>query len=178
MARGGMDPLVVGRVVGEVVDVFNPSVRMNVTYNTNKLVSNGHELMPALISSKPRVDISGDDLRSAYTLIMTDPDYPSPSDPYLREHLHWYDVLSYSHTGWMHVGKEVVSYEVPRPVVGIHRYVFVLFKQARGRQTVRAPQSSSRDCFNTRRFSQENGLGLPVAAVYFNAQRETAARRR
>ncbi|CAN1158856.1 CEN-like protein 1 [Linum perenne] len=89
MARGGMDPLVVGRVVGEVVDVFNPSVRMNVTYNTNKLVSNGHELMPALISSKPRVDISGDDLRSAYTLIMTDPDYPSPSDPYLREHLHW-----------------------------------------------------------------------------------------
>ncbi|CAN1264879.1 CEN-like protein 1 [Linum perenne] len=163
MARGGMDPLVVGRVVGEVVDVFNPSVRMNVTYNTNKLVSNGHELMPALISSKPRVDISGDDLRSAYTLIMTDPDYPSPSDPYLREHLHWYDVLSYSHTDI---------------VVGIHRYVFVLFKQARGRQTVRAPQSSSRDCFNTRRFSQENGLGLPVAAVYFNAQRETAARRR
>ncbi|CAN1264880.1 CEN-like protein 1 [Linum perenne] len=178
MARGGMDPLVVGRVVGEVVDVFNPSVRMNVTYNTNKLVSNGHELMPALISSKPRVDISGDDLRSAYTLkIMTDPDYPSPSDPYLREHLHWM-VTDIPGTTDASFGKEVVSYEVPRPVVGIHRYVFVLFKQARGRQTVRAPQSSSRDCFNTRRFSQENGLGLPVAAVYFNAQRETAARRR
>ncbi|CAN1264882.1 CEN-like protein 1 [Linum perenne] len=124
---------------------------MNVTYNTNKLVSNGHELMPALISSKPRVDISGDDLRMVT-------DIPGTTDASF--------------------GKEVVSYEVPRPVVGIHRYVFVLFKQARGRQTVRAPQSSSRDCFNTRRFSQENGLGLPVAAVYFNAQRETAARRR
>jgi len=22
---------------------------------------------------------------------MTDPDVPGPSDPYLREHLHWYD---------------------------------------------------------------------------------------
>ncbi|CAN1264881.1 CEN-like protein 1 [Linum perenne] len=159
---------------------------MNVTYNTNKLVSNGHELMPALISSKPRVDISGDDLRSAYTLVRTNiapphfvihSNYPSPSDPYLREHLHWM-VTDIPGTTDASFGKEVVSYEVPRPVVGIHRYVFVLFKQARGRQTVRAPQSSSRDCFNTRRFSQENGLGLPVAAVYFNAQRETAARRR
>ena len=69
-----------------------------------------------------------------------------------------------------------MSYETPKPVVGIHRYAFILFKQTRGRQTVRPP--ATRDCFNTRRFATENGLGLPVAAVYFNAQRETAARRR
>lgn len=68
-----------------------------------------------------------------------------------------------------------MGYEIPKPVVGIHRYVFILFKQ-RGRQTVKAP--TSRDHFNTRQFAQDNGLGLPVAAVYFNAQRETAARRR
>jgi len=68
-----------------------------------------------------------------------------------------------------------VSYETPKPVVGIHRYVFILFKQT-GRKTVTPP--TTRDYFNTRRFSAENGLGLPVAAVYFNAQRETAARRR
>ncbi|CAI0403591.1 unnamed protein product, partial [Linum tenue] len=90
MARGAMEPLIVGRVVGEVVEMFNPSVRMTVTYNSNKQVSNGHELMPALVASRPRVDIGGDDLRTPYTLIMTDPDYPSPSDPYLKEHLHWY----------------------------------------------------------------------------------------
>lgn len=68
-----------------------------------------------------------------------------------------------------------MGYESPKPVIGIHRYVFILFKQ-RGRQTVRPPVS--RDYFNTRMFSHENGLGLPVAAVYFNAQRETAPRRR
>jgi hypothetical protein len=77
--------------------------------------------------------------------------------------------------GNFNAGKEIVEYENPKPVIGIHRYVFILFKQ-RGRQTVRAP--NSRDNFNTRRFSHENNLGLPVAAVYFNAQRETAARRR
>lgn len=63
-----MDPLVVGRVIGEVVDIFNPSVSMNVTYST-KQVANGHELMPSTIIAKPRVEIGGDDLRTAYTLV-------------------------------------------------------------------------------------------------------------
>lgn len=69
----------------------------------------------------------------------------------------------------------MVSYEIPRPNIGIHRFVFVLFKQKK-RQSVSPP--SSRDCFSTRDFAAQNDLGLPVAAVFFNAQRETAARRR
>ncbi|KAM7266517.1 hypothetical protein ACFE04_004414 [Oxalis oulophora] len=171
-----MEPLMVGRVIGEIVDIFNPSVKMIVTYNTNKQVSNGHELMPCVISSKPRVDIGGDDMRLAFTLIMIDPDAPSPSDPYLKEHLHWM-VTDIPGTTDVTFGKEIVSYETPKPVVGIHRYVFILFKQTRGRQTVKS-LPSTRDHFNTRNFALQNGLGLPVAVVYFNAQRETAARRR
>ncbi|KAL4325384.1 hypothetical protein GQ457_11G032570 [Hibiscus cannabinus] len=147
---------------------------MTVTYTSNKQVANGHELMPAVVTAKPRVEIGGDDMRSSYTLIMIDPDAPSPSDPYLREHLHWM-VTDIPGTTDASFGREVVGYETPKPTIGIHRYVFVLFKQS-GRQTVRPP--SSRDYFNTRRFSADNGLGLPVAAVYFNAQRETAARSR
>ncbi|XP_021286657.1 CEN-like protein 1 [Herrania umbratica] len=168
------EPLTIGRVIGEVVDNFSPSVKMTVTYNSNKQVANGHELMPAVVAARPRVEIGGEDMRAAYTLILTDPDAPSPSDPYLREHLHWM-VTDIPGTTDASFGREVVSYETPKPTVGIHRYVFILFKQ-RGRQTVRPP--TSRDYFNTRSFSQENGLGLPVAAVFFNAQRETAARRR
>jgi len=63
-----MEPLSVGRVIGEVVDIFSPSVRMNVTYST-KEVANGHELMPSTIMAKPRVEIGGDDMRTAYTLV-------------------------------------------------------------------------------------------------------------
>ncbi|KAK9994447.1 hypothetical protein SO802_024150 [Lithocarpus litseifolius] len=169
-----IEPLTVGRVVGEVVDIFTPSIRLNVIYNSTKQVANGHEFRPSVIISKPRVEIGGDDMRTAYTLIMTDPDAPSPSDPSLREHLHWM-VTDIPGTTDASFGKEIVSYETPKPVAGIHRYVFILFKQT-GRQTVTPP--TTRDYFNTRRFSAENGLGLPVAAVYFNAQRETAARRR
>ncbi|KAK3000591.1 hypothetical protein RJ639_020715 [Escallonia herrerae] len=137
------DPLVVGRVVGDVVDYFPPSVKMSVTYNSNKQVYNGHELFPSSVTSKPRVEVHGGDMRSFFTLIMTDPDVPGPSDPYLKEHLHWYCPQQNPH---------------------------------KGRQTVTTPRS--RDRFSTRKFAEENELGLPVAAVFFNCRRETAARRR
>ncbi|XP_071734291.1 CEN-like protein 1 [Rutidosis leptorrhynchoides] len=166
--------LVVGRVIGDVVDQFTPSLTMDVTYNSHHTVFNGHELKPNIITCKPHVQIGGVDMRSSYTLILTDPDAPSPSDPYLREHLHWI-VTDIPGTTDATFGREIVSYEKPNPVIGIHRYVFLLFKQ-RARQSVRPPVS--RDCFNTRVFSQQNDLGLPVAAVHFNAQRENAARRR
>ncbi|XP_058106632.1 CEN-like protein 1 [Magnolia sinica] len=169
-----IEPLIVGRVIGDVLDVFTPSVNMKVTYNSNNQVFNGYELMPSTLVVKPRVEVGGKDMRVTYTLIMTDPDAPSPSDPNLREHLHWI-VTDIPGTTDASFGRELISYEIPKPVIGIHRFIFILFKQ-RGRDTVRPPPT--RDHFNTRRFAEENGLGLPVAVVYFNAQRETAARRR
>ncbi|GAV60750.1 PBP domain-containing protein, partial [Cephalotus follicularis] len=180
-----LEPLTVGRVIGDVLDSFTPSIKICITYKS-KQVYNGHEFYPSAVTTKPRVEIQGGDMRSFFTLVMTDPDVPGPSDPYLREHLHHTGTLLFfffflikmflrvSICIYM-IGREVVSYEIPRPNIGIHRFVFVLFKQKR-RQTVNSP--SSRDNFNTRNFAAENDLGLPVAAVYFNAQRETAARRR
>ncbi|XP_022153047.1 CEN-like protein 2 [Momordica charantia] len=176
MAASMSDPLVVGRVIGDVVDAFSPTVKMTVTYHSNKKVCNGHELLPTFVTLKPKVEVLGGDLRSFFTLVMTDPDVPGPSDPYLREHLHWI-VTDIPGTTDSSFGKEVVKYEVPSPNIGIHRFVFLLFKQKR-RQTVKDLPANSRDGFNARKFAQDNDLGLPVAAVYFNAQRATAARRR
>ncbi|TKY44687.1 CEN protein 2 [Spatholobus suberectus] len=98
-------------------------------------------------------------------LIMTDPDAPGPSDPYLREHLYWI-VTDIPGTTDATFGNESVSYEIPKPNIGIHRFVFVLFKQKR-RQCVTPP--TSRDHFNTRKFAAKNDLGLPVAACYLIA---------
>ncbi|KAK9143483.1 hypothetical protein Syun_012883 [Stephania yunnanensis] len=128
-----IEPLSVGRVVGDVVDNFVPSVKLKATYNSNKQVCNGHELMPAVLAAKPRVEVGGDDMRTFYTLIMTDPDAPSPSEPYLREHLHWL-VTDIPGTTDASFGKEMVSYEAPKPVIGIHRYAFVLLKQGEDKQ--------------------------------------------
>ncbi|POO01268.1 Phosphatidylethanolamine-binding protein PEBP [Trema orientale] len=169
------DPLVLGRVIGDVVDPFSPSLRISVTYNSNKKVYNGHELFPSSVTIKPKVEVHGGDMRSFFTLVMTDPDVPGPSDPYLREHLHWI-VTDIPGTTDVSFGSEIVSYEMPRPNIGIHRFVFLVFKQ-KGRQTL-VSTPPSRDRFNTRKFAEDNDLGLPVAAVFFNAQRETACRKR
>nr|AEG19545.1 flowering locus T-like protein [Vitis labrusca x Vitis vinifera] len=161
------DPLVVGRVVGDVLDPFLRSITLRVTYN-NREVANGCEFRPSQLVSQPRVDIGGDDLRTFYTLVMVDPDAPSPSNPNLREYLHWL-VTDIPATTGANFGQEIVCYESPRPTAGIHRFVFVLFRQL-GRQTVYAP--GWRQNLNTRDFAELYNLGLPVAAVYFNCQRE------
>ena len=72
-------------------------------------------------------------------------------------------------------GEEVVEYMGPRPPVGIHRYVLVLFEQ---KTRVHAEAPRERANFNTRAFAAAHELGLPTAVVYFNAQKEPANRRR
>lgn len=76
----------------------------------------------------------------------------------------------------MHAGKEVLEYVGPRPPVGIHRYILVLFRQKAGLEGVEPPPSRSH--FKTRAFAQELDLGIPVATVYFNAHKEPANRKR
>lgn len=167
---GDRDPLVVGRVVGDVLDNFTRTIPLVVTYS-GKDVKNGCELKPSAVINQPKVEIGGDDLRTFYTLVMVDPDAPSPSDPRLREYLHWL-VTDIPETTEASFGNEIVSYESPRPTVGIHRFVFVLFRQL-GKQNVCAP--GWRQNFVSKDFAELYNLGSPVAAVYFNCQRETGS---
>ncbi|THU62990.1 hypothetical protein C4D60_Mb01t10980 [Musa balbisiana] len=92
-----VDPLVVGRVIGDVVDLFVPTVSMTVRFGS-KHVSNGCDIKPSMATNPPTVQIAGQQ-SDLYTLVrgdyivlvpvMTDPDAPSPSDPTMREWLHW-----------------------------------------------------------------------------------------
>nr|GMC77172.1 protein HEADING DATE 3A [Ipomoea batatas] len=145
------DSLVVGRVIGDVLEPFTRSISIRVAYG-GRDITNGCDYRPSHVVNQPRVEVGGHDLRTFYTLVMVDPDAPSPRH-------------------------EIVCYESPQPSMGIHRFVFVLFQQL-GRQTVYAP--GWRQNFNTRDFAELYNLGSPVAAVYFNCQREsgTGGRRR
>ncbi|KAG2609521.1 hypothetical protein PVAP13_4KG047800 [Panicum virgatum] len=156
--RRDRDPLIVGRVVGDVLDPFVRTTNLRVSFGT-RTVSNGCELRPSMVTHQPRVEV------------MVDPDAPSPSDPNLREYLHWL-VTDIPGTTGATFGQEVMCYENPRPTMGIHRFVFVLFQQL-GRQTVYAP--GWRQNFYTRDFAELYNLGPPVAAVYFNCQREAGS---
>nr|AMB21818.1 FT18 [Lolium perenne] len=170
-----VDPLVVGRVIGEVVDLFVPSVAMAVSYGA-KDVSNGCHVKPSIAADQPLVRISGrrNDL---YTLLMTDPDAPSPSDPTMREYLHWI-VMNIPGGTDATKGDVVMPYLGPQPPVGIHRYVLVLFQQKSRIVDGYAAPPADRPYFNTRAFAFNHELGLPVAVVYFNSQREPSGNRR
>uniref|UniRef100_A0A7I4APD1 Mother of FT and TFL1-like protein n=1 Tax=Physcomitrium patens TaxID=3218 RepID=A0A7I4APD1_PHYPA len=156
-----IDPLIVGKVIGDVIDTFVPRVDMAIHYSTRQ--------------------------------VMTDPDAPSPSEPSLREWLHWivtdipgnsggsetntgFSWLSEQATSTSSSGRELVPYIGPRPPIGIHRYIFVLFKQPSQSFLISPP--AARNNFSTRNFAAYYGLGLPVAATYCNSQKEPASRSR
>ncbi|XP_044465857.1 protein MOTHER of FT and TFL1 [Mangifera indica] len=168
-----VDPLVVGRVIGDVVDMFVPSVNMSVYYGA-KHVTNGCDIKPSMAINPPKITITG---RSdePYALVMIDPDAPSPSEPSMREWVHWIVVDIPGGTNPTK-GKEILPYVGPRPPVGIHRFIMVLFQQKGPLGVVEKP--ASRANFNTRLFARHLDLGLPVATIYFNSQKEPASRRR
>ncbi|XP_039062160.1 protein MOTHER of FT and TFL1-like [Hibiscus syriacus] len=165
-----VDPLVVGRVIGDVLDMFVPTATMSVYYGS-KQVTNGCDIKPSINPPKVAIDGLPDQL---YTLVMTDPDAPSPSEPSMREWVHW--IVSDIPGGTNPTrGKELLAYMGPRPQVGIHRYILVLFQQKGPLGAVQ--QLASRANFSTRFFADHLNLGLP-ATVYFNAQKEPISRRR
>lgn len=76
------DPLEIGRVIGDVLDPFNRSVTLRISYN-NRVVTTGGEFRPSEVVSQPRVEIGGDDLRTFYTLV-------SQYDPLMSYYKHLY----------------------------------------------------------------------------------------
>ncbi|KAJ3708989.1 hypothetical protein LUZ61_012694 [Rhynchospora tenuis] len=170
MHRQRSDPLAIGRVIGDVLDPFVRTTSLRVVYGS-RAVTNGCEFKPSQVVHQPRVEVGGNDLRTFYTLVMVDPDAPSPSEPNDREYLQWM-VTDIPGTTGPTFGQERWTYESPTPNSGIHRFVFVLFQQL-GRGTVDPP--GWRQNFNTRDLAELYNLGSPVAAVYFNCQRESGS---
>lgn len=64
------ETLVVGRVIGDVLEPFTKSVSLRMTYSNNREVTSGCELKPSHVVNRPRVEIGGDDLRTFYTLVI------------------------------------------------------------------------------------------------------------
>ncbi|KAH7685055.1 Phosphatidylethanolamine-binding protein [Dioscorea alata] len=161
------DPLVIGQVIGDVVDPFVKSVNLRLVYGT-KEITNGSGFRNSAVVNQPSVDIRGNDGNSLYTLVMVDADAPSPNNPYQKEYLHWL-VTDIPESRDVSFGNEIVCYESPKPSAGIHRIVFVLFQQ-KVQQTVHVP--GWRPNFNTRDFMAFYNLGPPAAVLFFNCQRE------
>jgi protein FLOWERING LOCUS T len=62
------DPLVVGHVVGDILDPFTKTASLRVLFN-NKELTNGSELKPSQVAGEPCIEIGGRDSRNLYTLV-------------------------------------------------------------------------------------------------------------
>ncbi|BAT08934.1 Os09g0513500 [Oryza sativa Japonica Group] len=87
MSRG-RDPLALSQVIGDVLDPFIKSAAMRINYG-EKEITNGTGVRSSAVFTAPHVEIEGRDQTKLYTLVMVDPDAPSPSKPEYREYLHW-----------------------------------------------------------------------------------------
>jgi phosphatidylethanolamine-binding protein len=180
----GIVPVVLKTAPSEmaVVSQLQNKVTRNISYvcflltkvkYASGAASLGNELTPTLVKDPPTVEWTADP-ESFYTLVMTDPDAPSRKDPKFREWHHWLVVNIPGHD----VSKgDVLSEYVgagPPEGTGLHRYVFVVFKQE-GKQEFDEEKLTNRSAknrgkFSTQTFADKHKLGDPVAGNYFQAE--------
>ncbi|KAL7088820.1 hypothetical protein ACP275_13G151500 [Erythranthe tilingii] len=120
MPRAALDPLVVGKVIGDVLDMFVPVAELAVHYGGGEEIGNGSKVKPSSAAQRPKVQIKGAISPNYYTLVMVDPDAPSPGEPTLREWLHWL-VIDIPEGSDATEGKEIMECMGPKPPAGVHR---------------------------------------------------------
>ncbi|KAF6252583.1 phosphatidylethanolamine-binding protein [Scenedesmus sp. NREL 46B-D3] len=77
-----------------------------------------------------------------YTLLMVDPDAPSPDNPAVREWLHW-AVTNIPAGSDVANGFTVTEYAGPTPPRGTHRYILLLYEQVRVAAAAAAAEAAS-----------------------------------
>ncbi|EEE55025.1 hypothetical protein OsJ_02685 [Oryza sativa Japonica Group] len=137
---------------------------MRINYG-EKEITNGTGVRSSAVFTAPHVEIEGRDQTKLYTLVMVDPDAPSPSKPEYREYLHCLYFLVFKKAPYQLLMEKAGVWGVK-----VEIYEGVTYAKE-ARQTVYAP--GWRQNFNVRDFSAFYNLGPPVAALYFNCQKES-----
>ncbi|XP_065354284.1 protein D2-like [Calliphora vicina] len=157
-------------IIPDIID-SKPEAIAHMTYGSVD-VCLGNELKPKQVKDQPKVTWNADE-KSLYTLLMVDPDAPSRDTPTYREILHWL-VINVPGSN-VSEGQVVAEYigSGPPEGSGLHRYVFLVFKQADKILTDKFISNKSREgrlSVKTRDYITKYNLGNPVAGNYYQAQ--------
>ncbi|XP_072154774.1 OV-16 antigen [Bemisia tabaci] len=156
----------------------SPKNLVQVTYDKQRTVHMG-TLYSCLQLEHPPVEVEWPcEKDSFYTLILTDPDSPTPDDPYQREFHHW--IVGNIPGCHVRGGVTLSEYITPLPITyaGTHRYVFLVYKQDKGRMKFNwehrddRPIDALRGEFNSEQFAKNHSLSGPVAINFFTANWE------
>lgn len=151
-----------------------PSEFLEITYSNSVKVVMGKELTPTQVKNKPTVKWTAKDTEY-YTLAMIDPDAPSRASPKFREWHHW--LLGNIYGGDMNKAEVLSDYigAGPPKGTGLHRYVFLVYKQPEKCNfskvlKLHSNSGDNRGKFSISKFSQEYKIGLPIAGNFYVAQ--------
>lgn len=160
-------------IVPDVITVA-PSELIEINYPSGLKVEMGKELTPTQVKDKPVVKWAAKD-SEYYTLAMVDPDAPSRESPKFREWHHW--LLGNIFGGDMNKAEVLSDYigSGPPKGTGLHRYVFLIYKQLEKCNFSKMPKLSSnsgdkRGKFSIAKFAQEYKLGNPIAGNFYVAK--------
>ncbi|XP_059620801.1 protein D3-like [Phlebotomus argentipes] len=160
-------------VVPDVLDTA-PENPIEIKYPSGVEVNYGNELTPTDVKDIPYVTWSANS-EDYYTLILTDPDAPSRAEPRFREFKHWVVVNIPGKS--VSEGETIAEYigSGPPKGTGLHRYVFLVYKQPSGKVDFSAEEKTSnrsragRPSFSAKKFAAKYSLQL-LAGNFYQAQ--------
>ncbi|XP_052888364.1 protein D2-like [Anopheles moucheti] len=159
-------------IVSDLIDVA-PEETIKITYpESDAEVSLGNQLTPTQVRSPPKLCWSVE-TNALYTLLMADPDAPSRSNPEMRSWKHW--VVGNIPGIDVAAGEVLADYvgSGPPQGTGLHRYVFLVYKQqdrVMFNETVLSSRNPNRGKWNPASFAKQYELGDPVAGNFYQAQ--------
>ncbi|XP_039954003.1 phosphatidylethanolamine-binding protein homolog F40A3.3-like isoform X2 [Bactrocera tryoni] len=158
-------------IIPDIIDT-SPKGLVQVNYPSGAKVESGKELTPTQVKDQPTVSWEAED-DALYTLFMVDPDAPSRAEPSNREFLHWLVINIPGNK--VAEGQTVAEYigSGPPDGTGLHRYVFLVFKQAGKIESTKFIRKTSREGrvrTKTRDSIAKFNLGDPIAGNFYQAQ--------
>jgi len=161
-------------VIPDIID-NQPKELLKLKYGGGKIeVTPGLILTPTQVKDQPIASWSADK-GAFYTLIMNDPDAPSRKDPKFGEWHHWLVVnIPGDDIAQGEVKSQYVGSGPPKDT-GLHRYIFLVFKQSgkqcfEGLSNLTNRSGDGRPKWKVREFAKKYTLGELVAGNFYQAE--------
>ncbi|KAI0440876.1 phosphatidylethanolamine-binding protein [Xylaria telfairii] len=158
--------LVPGSAAGLIPGGFRPTTKLEVSFG-EKAVDLGTFLRAGECKQAPTIAFApetGTAENALYSLILTDPDAPTPDDPKFAFWRHW--VLSGLRPDATTTSSELTAYLGPGPKDDSkpHRYLFLLYREPEGlrlsKEDVGGEEFVDRRSFKPAEFAERHGLRL------------------
>ncbi|KAL3458759.1 phosphatidylethanolamine-binding protein [Aspergillus heterothallicus] len=150
-----------------IPDDFKPTTELEIAFG-EKAVSLGNLFRVSEVKSAPTVSFAKEENASdaqTYTLLLVDPDAPTPDDPKFAYWRHWV-VSGLKPSDGGSEGKVLTEYLGPGPKDDSrpHRYLFLLFREpeglALGKEDVGGEEFAQRRSFQAAAWTAKHGLTL------------------